>query len=189
MNIPYPTHDEVKPMAGKSLRGLKWLVLAGLLIASSSWAQPGNPDRGEALYVGSTALAAGGAPCLACHGVAGHKLGQAGGASYGPDLTGLFADYGEEGVAAILEDPAAFESMTAIFTDRSLTEEEIADLTAFFASLSDQEQLETGPGFAMHVVLATILLLVLFGALGWRRLQGVREPLVTRARFGKGESA
>ena len=66
-----------------------------LCASSCSPAPPGPPSRtsrarrilarGEALYVGSTRLFAGGAPCLGCHGVAGHGLARA--ASFGPDLS------------------------------------------------------------------------------------------------------
>ncbi len=84
---------------------------------------------------GSVSFAEGGAPCLACHGIAGHELGFASGASYGPDLTAMYEDYGEEGVAGVLED-LSFESMVAIYESRPLTETERADLVAFFGTVS-----------------------------------------------------
>lgn len=171
----------------KRLKDCFLLLTAGLLLLPvTGWTQPGDARRGESIYVGSVGFAAGGAPCLACHGITGHELGYAAGASYGPDLTALFADYGEDGVAAVLQDPAGFESMAAIYADRPLSDSEIADLGAFFASVADQEKLDQGVGLASHAVLATVLLLVLFGALGWRRLQGVRKPLVEQARYEKG---
>lgn len=165
------------------------LVLGILLVPASVWCQQGNPDRGEDLYVGTVAFSAGGAPCLACHGIAGHELGYSAGANYGPDLTALFNDFGEEGVAAVLEDPAAFESMEAIFTDRPLTEDEIADLTAFFAIVADREAANIGAGLAGHAVIGTIILMIIIGALGLRRFKAVRRPLVEQARFGKGGTA
>ena len=54
-----------------------------LLFSTLGWAQPGDPKQGEALYVGSVSFSAGGAPCLACHGIAGHELGLAAGAKAG----------------------------------------------------------------------------------------------------------
>ena len=173
-------------MTRRLWKGFIFLAIGLVLHPVLVWAQQGNPTRGESLFVGSVGFSAGGAPCLACHGIAGHELGHAAGASYGPDLTELFNDYGEEGVAAVLEDPSAFESMEAIFTDRPLTEVEIADLTAFFATVADNEAVDIGAGLAVHAVIGTIILLIIFGAFGWRRFIAVRRPLVEQARLGKG---
>lgn len=176
-------------MTGRTLNCLTLLVAVLLLLPSAGLAQAGDSQRGEALYVGTLAFSAGGAPCLACHGIAGHELGYAAGASYGPDLTALFDNYGEDGVAGILQDPAAFDSMQAIYADRPLSEDEQTDLAAFFAEVSTRAQPDIGTGLAGHVALTTIMFLILIGALGWRRQQGVRRPLVARTRSGKGELA
>jgi mono/diheme cytochrome c family protein len=165
------------------------LLAAGLLLFSAPvWAQPGDPLQGEALFVGTVSFSQGGAPCLACHAIAGHELGYAAGASYGPDLTTLFDDYGEEGVAGVLED-LSFESMNAIYSERPLTEVERADLVAFFGTVSQGEEAHTGAALTLHAAIATALFMLLIGLLGWRRLQGVRKPLVEKARYGKGEIA
>ena len=116
-------------------------------------------------------------------------MGYASGANYGPDLTAIFNDYGEEGVAAVLEDPSSFESMEAIFIDRPLTEDEIADLTAFFATVADNEATNIGVGLVGHAVMGTIFLMIIIGAFGWRRFSAVRRPLVEQARLGKGGTA
>ena len=164
------------------------VVLLLILLAMPCWAQLGDVKRGKALYVGSASFSAGGAPCLACHGIAGHELGHAAGANYGPDLTALYEDYGEDGVAGVLED-LSFESMDAIYAERPLTDDERADLVAFFADVSTGAVPSTGSSLALHVLLVTVLFMIVIGALGWRRLQGVRQPLVERARNGKGDSA
>jgi cytochrome c553 len=165
------------------------LAIGIVLLQTSVWCQQGDPVRGEALYVGKVVFSAGGAPCLACHGIAGHELGYAAGANYGPDLTALFGDYGEEGVAAVLEDPSAFESMEAIFADRPLTEDEIADLTAFFATVADKQAANIGAGLVGHAVMGTLFLMIIIGGFGWRRFSAVRRPLVEQARLGKGGAA
>ena len=159
-----------------------------ILLAMPCWAQLGDVKRGEALYVGSASFSAGGAPCLACHGIAGHELGLAAGANYGPDLTAIYEDYGEEGVADVLED-LSFESMDAIYAERPLTGTERADLVAFFGAVSDGVAPSIGSGLAFHVTLVTAFFMLVVGALGWRRFQGARQPLVEQARNGKGESA
>ena len=151
------------------------------------FAQPGDAKRGESLYIGTAIFSAGGAPCLACHGIAGHELGHAAGANYGPDLTAIYEDYGEEGVAGVLED-LSFECMDAIYAERPLTETERADLVAFFAAVSAGAAPSIGSDFAFHVVLVASVFMLLIGLLGWRRLQGVRQPLVENARNGKGET-
>jgi mono/diheme cytochrome c family protein len=155
-------------------------------VSTLGWALPGDPARGEALYVGTVSFSAGGAPCLACHGIAGHELGLAAGANYGPDLTALFEDYGEEGILGVLED-LSFESMEAIYSSRPLTESETADLVVFFEKVSTGEAPEIGSDLALHVFIVTAIFMMLIGALGWRRLQGVRKPLVQQARNSKGE--
>jgi hypothetical protein len=115
-------------------------------------------------------------------------LGYAAGASYGPDLTTLFDNYGEEGVAGVLED-LSFESMNAIYADRPLTEVERADLVAFFRAVSQDKTTHPETPLTLHAAIATALFMVLIGLLGWRRLQGVRKPLIEKARYGKGEIA
>ncbi len=163
-------------------------VAMGLLLLTSitGWAQTGDPQRGEALYVGTAGFSEGGAPCLACHGIAGHELGYAAGATYGPDLTAIYEDYGEEGVADVLED-LSFESMVAIYGSRPLTETEKADLVAFFSSVPTGAAASISSGLVLHVGLGTVFFMILIGAFGWRRFQGVRQPLVARARNEKGE--
>ncbi len=156
-----------------------------LLLSTTVWAQSGDAQRGEALYVGNVNFSAGGAPCLACHGIAGHELGHAAGANYGPDLTAIYDDYGEEGVAGVLED-LSFESMDAIYAERPLTETERADLVSFFGSVPADGTSSIGSDLFIHVVLVTVFFMLLIGVLGWRRLQGVRQPLVEQARNGKG---
>jgi len=175
-------------MIRQALNRCTLLVIGLLLLSTSAWAQPGDPQRGEALYVGTVSFSAGGAPCLACHGIAGHELGLAAGASYGPDLTAIYEDYGEEGVADVLEE-LSFDSMVAIYESRPLTETEKLDLAAFFATVSTDAAPNIGSGLVLHVALVTAFFMLLIGALGWRRLQGVRQPLVERTPIGKGGTA
>jgi mono/diheme cytochrome c family protein len=174
-------------MIRQALKHYTLLVVGLLLLSAPGWAQPGDPQRGKDLYVGTISFSEGGAPCLACHGIAGQKLGFAAGANYGPDLTAMYEDYGEEGVVDVLED-LSFESMAAIYTSRPLTEMEIADLVAFFATVSTGAAPGIASGLVLHVALVTAFFMILIGFLGWRRLQSVRQPLVARALNGKGET-
>lgn len=147
----------------------------------------GDPEKGRALYAGAAPFAKGGAPCLACHGIAG--MGRASAASFGPDLTALFNDYGAEGVSSILES-LPFPSMEPIYANRPLTEAERADLTAFFQASAELRPAEDGGSLLLHGAIATVVFLALAWAFGRNRLRTVRRSLVERAvrpAKGKGE--
>ncbi|MFA5515040.1 MAG: hypothetical protein WDA20_02015 [Desulfuromonadales bacterium] len=173
----------------------KWrkrMLLTGMALMLVSFAgkaeaqQPetvaGDPMRGEALYVGTASFEKGGAPCLACHGISGAGLGLAAGASYGPDLTAMWENYGEEGVAMILEE-LPFPSMEPIYAERPLTVQERQDVTAFLASAEGQTPPKVTGRFALQGGGATLALLGVMYVFGAGRLQGVRRPLVEM--FGK----
>jgi mono/diheme cytochrome c family protein len=169
------------------------VMLATLVVAMVVTSVPavaaeaaGDPAKGRALYVGNVAFSKGGAPCLACHGIAGAGLGLAAGANYGPDLTSIYDDYGAEGVASILES-LPFPSMEPIYASRPLTVEEQADVTAFLAQLAGQPPFQAGRQLAGHVAAGGAVVFGLLVLFGWGRLKGVRQPLVDRARKGKGE--
>lgn len=145
-------------------------------------AAPGEPGRGKQLYTGAVAMVNGGSPCIACHALSG--FGSAGAASYGPDLSNLYADYGEEGVTGVLES-LAFPSMEAIYTTRPLSAEERLDLTAFFAQTAAQ-QAPPPTALAGLVLLGVVIVFAIVALSGWRRLKGVRQPLVDQVRKQRG---
>jgi len=156
------------------------VTLLGVLLAGGCLAASGDAARGARLFSGSAAMSNGGAPCLACHGFAAAGFGVAGGASFGPDLSSLNEDYGDDGVAGVLA-ALPFPSMLPIYAKRPLTEQEQADLGAFFAATG------TGalPGMgrlAVTVLAALVIFVGLIGLLGQRRLRAVRQPLVEQAR-------
>ncbi len=121
-------------------------------------AAPGAPDahRGEALYVGSARLAGGGAPCLACHGIAGHGLSRA--ASFGPDLSGAYAAYGADGLEGLLAE-IVFPTMEPVYRGHGVTKEERADLVAFLGAPHAGAPARLGPAFAAGVAAAMALFL------------------------------
>jgi mono/diheme cytochrome c family protein len=158
-------------------RTLRTLILCALaappLAASGGEAAPParapDPRRGEALYVGSAPLFAGGAPCLACHGIAGHGLARA--ASFGPDLTGAHAQYGADGLDAMLED-VVFPSMEPVYRGHAMTQEERADLVAFLAESKGAAPARLGAGFGAWVAAAMGAFLVAVVLVGKRRSGG-----------------
>jgi hypothetical protein len=149
------------------------LVVAALLLvaaAPAGAADPpppsGDPRSGEALYVGERALENHGAPCLACHGVAGHGLARA--ASFGPDLTSAHASFGDDGLEMALAE-VPFPSMQPIYAAHALTASERRDLTAFLAESAQREPARLGPGYALGIAAAAAGFLLLFAAVGRRR--------------------
>ena len=153
--------------------------------ASAGTLPLGNADKGRDLYIGTVAFAKGGAPCLACHGIAGAGLGLAAGANFAPDLTSMYESYGDEGVLSLLE-TLPFPSMEPIYASRPLTAEEQADVTAFLAQVAGQPPLQAGGQVAWHVAVGLAALVGLLILFGWGRLNGVRRPLVEGLRQGKG---
>lgn len=145
----------------------------------------GDPARGEALYAGTVSFAQGGAPCLACHGIAASAVGSAAGATFGPDLTALWKKFGQAGAASVLK-TLPYPSMKPIFANHPLTPQEQADLASFFAQVDGLPAGGAGGALGTHAVVALAAFLGLLGGLGRRRLQGVRQPLLKRVREGKG---
>lgn len=88
----------------------------------------GDALAGRSKFLGEMPLAAGGAPCVACHNVNG--AGQLGGGGLGPDLTHVVTRLGEPGLAAALN-TIAFPTMLGPYQNRPLSPQEQADLVAF----------------------------------------------------------
>ena len=153
-------------------------TLAGAQAGGEGLNTEGNKERGRALYSGALPFEKGGAPCLACHGIAG--FGAAGGANFGVDLTGIYEDYGPEGVASILES-LPFPSMEPIFSTRPLTPSEQADLMAFFAEVTGNEPVQINTALGLQTGAGVILLLILAMVIWRGRLSTVRRSLVEKA--------
>ncbi|MFQ5679964.1 MAG: c-type cytochrome [Gemmatimonadota bacterium] len=88
----------------------------------------GDPVAGAHLFQGTKALSNGGPACNSCHHVG--AAGVVGGGTLAKDLTDIVERLGEAGTAAIMVAPP-FPAMRTAFRDRPLTEQEVADLTAF----------------------------------------------------------
>jgi mono/diheme cytochrome c family protein len=156
----------------RTLRPMSW----GLLLAAPLAAFAADARRGEALYVGSARMENGGAPCLACHGVAGHGLARA--ASFGPDLTGAHAMFGAEALDDALQ-AVPFPSMQPVYNTHALTPAERADVVAFLAQADGGAPSRLGPGFAAAVAFAMALFLggfVWIGRRGAARRSGRETP-------------
>ncbi len=87
--------------------------------------------HGMALFQGGAGFSGGGPSCIACHNVTNNDVIPGG--LLAKDLTNVYGRMGSAGVAGLLGAPP-FPAMTSSYRGAAaLTEEEIADLTAFFA--------------------------------------------------------
>jgi mono/diheme cytochrome c family protein len=112
--------------------------LAGMALVL---AMKGDPDYGEKLFTGEIPLANGGTACIACHSV--ESVGIVGGGALGPDQTHVYTRYGgDAGLAGVLA-TLPFPTMQGIFANKLLTEDEQADLRAFFARADGQGEPRT----------------------------------------------
>lgn len=142
----------------------------------------GDPETGRSLFTGTVRLQNGGAPCAACHAVAGLD-GE--GATLGPDLSATYGNYGEEGIAAVLAD-LPFPSMIPIYGARPLTAEEQAHLAAFLRAASAREPSGTSARLLLIGLGGGALAAALAGTVWRKRLREVRRPLLRRASRGGG---
>ncbi len=137
----------------------------------------GDPQVGRQLFTGETKLNNRGTACISCHGVS--QVGALGGGTLGPDLTNVYSRYGEAGLAAGLKS-LPFPTMQGVFSDKPLTDDEVAHLYAYFVQTDQAE----APSISFNFVwigLGGFIILALLTHLLWnKRLAGVRTSLVGR---------
>jgi len=145
----------------------------------------GNAANGRELFAGGVPLTSGGAPCMACHDVAG--AGALGGGTWGLDLTHAYSKWGEPGLISIMQTPP-FPGMQQGFAGRSLTAQEVADLTSYLSQV-DRQPAATASGWEFPTIgFVTFGVFALVAQIIWRgRLSGVRKPLL-RAQGRPGHS-
>jgi len=98
---------------------------------------PGDTESGEAIFLGSRRLENAGPACVACHTAANHQ--SLSGYTLGPDLTDLAVRYGgADAVAAALSNPPS-ATMQPMFDGAPMTDQERADLAAYFDSISETQ--------------------------------------------------
>lgn len=149
------------------------------VVAPAATLPPGDPNLGRAIFTGASPPQNGGPACISCH--SNSEIGALGGGSLGPDLTNVYARYGEAGLASALKS-LPFPTMQGVFGDKPLTETEAANLYAYFVQ-TDQTAPRPLDMTVPFVVIGfgASLVLGLAGHLTWRRrLTGVRRPLLKR---------
>ncbi len=140
----------------------------------------GDAERGKALFLGTTRPANGGPACMVCHSVVG--IGALGGGALGPDLTEVFSRYGgQAGLSAFLANPSTV-TMNAVWASRPLTDQERADLVAFFESATRPARPPSTLLTLAGLSSAGAVLMIAAAQVWWRRrLMGVRRPMLARA--------
>ncbi len=93
--------------------------------------------KGKALFTGEQNFTRRGAPCVACHAL---RYPGVRGGNWGPDLTDMYTNMGEEGMMAVLQSPP-YAGMKKMYEVRPMTEDEIKALIVFAkdAALSKKE--------------------------------------------------
>ncbi len=177
------------PMPNLGLsRGQAESIIDYLAEARDVTAEPSQPaatfPAGEAvvggeLFTGVRSLENGGAACISCHNVAG--LGSLGGGTLAKDLTPAATTYGS-GLAALLQTPP-FPSMQAVYAPHPLTAGEIANITAFLASVEESGTPASTRFRFLAAGFGGMILLAGLAGLMWKgRLRGVRKPLIGEGR-------
>jgi mono/diheme cytochrome c family protein len=134
---------------------------------------------GKRLFTGQTKLAQGGASCISCHSVT--DIGALGGGALGPDLTDLNRRYTEVELASMLKAPA-FPTMSKLFANHALTNEEVVKLYAYLQSVRSHtpDLHESGMRYVSVCIAGVLVVLTGLGIRGRGRLRGVRKGLVGR---------
>jgi len=149
---------------------------------------PGDSVRGRELFVGGARFKNGGPPCMSCHSISG--IGALGGGTLGPDLSGAYQKYG--GTDAGLENfikGLPTPTMSAVWSKNPLTDQEIADVSAFIKEASVQQRPISSIGQLLILAIIGLLVLAAIIATVWRRrLLSVRIAMVTDANGGVGQS-
>ncbi|MEK7817468.1 MAG: c-type cytochrome [Actinomycetota bacterium] len=144
---------------------------------------PGDSGRGKALYVGESRLTNGGTACIACHNagsIGPSGTGPLGGGVLAKDLTDVYTRYKENRLASALN-TLQFPLMTDIYKDRQLTDQEKADLVAFFKKVSEEQPASHTTTLIIFALtgIGGFLIILLISQLVWgKRIHGVRKQLV-----------
>lgn len=152
--------------------------------------RPGDVREGWRYFTGQKPFENSGVSCSMCHSI--DSFGSLGGGTLGPDLTAVSTKYRDPELILILQNPN-FPTMTEMFRDHKLNDEEIVQL---FAYLQNSKRISPHARVVQTTAAGTIepkflvlgfgiAVLSLFGLnFVWRkRHKGVREELVRRSKI------
>ena len=139
--------------------------------------EPPSAEMGGRLFRGDELLSNGGMACVACH-----AIGELGGGTLGPDLTGLFGRMGEAGLLSALE-KAPFKVMSPVYREKPLTRQEALHIARWLQAMESTPSTRGAdpvPPAAASVALLCMAMLVV----GMRKSKrtSAREALAIRSR-------
>ncbi|MBV6479195.1 MAG: hypothetical protein HGGPFJEG_01956 [Ignavibacteria bacterium] len=134
---------------------------------------PGDVHRGQELFVGNIRFANHGAACNSCHNV--DMSGLVSGGALGKDLTQVVSRISVTGVQGVVAG-LPFPQMKQAYESKPLTDQEIADVTAFLKeandlSVSAQAGNDIGEKMLFGGISGAVLLLFLFSLFWIKRKQ------------------
>ncbi len=173
---PMPAYGEVESEEEQNRYWALAYYVRSLTDETPSGLPSGDPVIGKDLFTGSRRFMNGGAPCMACHSIAG--LGALGGGVLGPDLSPAYPKFGDDGLTTILTD-LPFPVMRGVLSEASLTPQEQAHVISFFRTAAvTQRSPEMVGQLALLAIGGALPLFALVGFLWRRRLTGVRRSVV-----------
>lgn len=142
---------------------------------------PGNPQNGQALFMGNARFAHEGPPCMGCHSVG--ENGILGGGAMGPNLTNVTADLDQADILGVLSNsgPVISPVMKPIYTDAPLTAQEQADLLAFLETSVGQPEADREWWVLGISLFGSLFGIAALGIVYRNRLRSVRRALVEKA--------
>ena len=111
--------------------------------APAAPAEQGDYKTGMALFSGEKRFTNGGPPCISCHSAG---VGELGGGVLGPNLTKVYADESKNPLLSAAWINAGSPVMAPVFSNRNVTDEEVAHLRAFFAEQAKTEEKPSSTG-------------------------------------------
>ena len=161
-----------------------FLLLPVAASAAGDIAGSGNYKAGKAYFTGESRFSNGGPPCISCHNAG---VGKLGGGSLGPDLTNVWKEKSYFIQAAWINGETT-PVMGPVFSKKNVTEDEVADLQAFFSKPTPMPA-----GLHMFIgggIVGCIVILIFF-AIVWSgryrsRCKGTAHDALWRNYGGKG---
>ncbi|MBI2252805.1 MAG: c-type cytochrome [Armatimonadetes bacterium] len=137
----------------------------------------GNPEKGRKFFTGELMFKNNSPACISCHNLQVKGFFQV--KKLAEDLTDIYIRFGDDLLYSSLKSPP-FYLMNKIYPAHPLTDEEIADLTAFFNEISNTVSTaknkinEKASNFSLHLYsgILFIFILIIFQLIWRKRLPG-----------------
>lgn len=143
--------------------GLLTIMLLLVSCIPAAGQSPGDVQKGQALFVGNIRLVNNGPACNSCHNV--NMKGFVSGGALAKDLTESVTRLTEVGVQGIISG-LPFPQMKQAYAAHPITDQEIADITAFLKQADSQAKTQPANTIGKQMLIGgiggVVVLLVLF---------------------------